>query len=325
VSRSALSVAAACATLSSCAGGSPQFPDGSTPEAQTAYFALYSDPWINLHHFLYAWAQREAGVERSELSELPAAERAAWLEVVSVYRDSVISNGFQATLNELKRALARPGDSGHDDLLIRTLSRAMPIYEERWWPQHHQDNTDWIANVAPKLAEDESGFVHLTRRLYAADWSAAPWRIDVSAYAPRLGYATPTGHVVVRTTDPANRQLSGMELIFHEMQHVAPIAGTLPSELERAFFEAGAGLPDEIGHALIYLTAGEYVRAAASARSEEHVPFWIARRFDELPQWQPYAAILEAFWLPAVRGETTASQGLANIAESGLSEGMYPR
>lgn len=302
-------------------GSRPLLLTDTRPEAQTSYFTLHSDPLINLHHFLFAWAQEDAGVvtgrprvaERSQLTELSPAERGVWIEVLRVYQDSILySGGYQATLNQLKDQIARGKST--DEVLIRTLARAMPIYRERWWSNHRAANTRWITSVAPRLERHEERFVQLTRRLFAADWTAAPWRIDVSAYAPRIGYATGKGHIVIHSTDPSNRELSGVELIFHEMQHLGPIVGTLPRELERVFIEAGISPPAEIGHALIYLTAGECVRATASTASEEHVPFWIARQFVDLPEWQRFVAALEEFWLPAIRGEATASESLMRIA-----------
>lgn len=319
--RTGCAIAALAGGLSGCVGSRPLSLTDIGPEAQTSYFTLHSDPWINLHHFLYAWAQEDAGIvtgrprvaERGQLTELAPAEHDVWIQVLRVYRDSILhGGGYQAALTQLWDQIARGEPT--DEVLIRTLARAMPIYRERWWPEHRAANTRWIMSVAPRLAWHEERFVQLTRRLFAADWTAAPWRIDVSAYAPRLGYATSKGHVVIHSTDRSNRALSGVELIFHEMQHLAPIAGALPGELERVFREAGTSPPAEIGHALIQLTAGECVRATASAGSEEHVPFWIARQFADLPEWRRFVAALEEFWLPALQGEATASESLVKIA-----------
>ena len=55
--------------------------------AHTVRFDLHSDPWINLHHFLYHWSRADEGVaagrqivavpERDSVGELPAADRSA--------------------------------------------------------------------------------------------------------------------------------------------------------------------------------------------------------------------------------------------------------
>src|SRR5687767_5671261 len=33
-----------------------------TKVAETKHFEFHSDPWINLHHFLYQWAREDAGL-----------------------------------------------------------------------------------------------------------------------------------------------------------------------------------------------------------------------------------------------------------------------
>lgn len=117
--------------LSGCVISRP-LPRTAPPEAQTSYFTLYSDPWVNLHHFLHAWAQEDAGIvtgrprvtEREHLAELAPAERDVWIDVLEVYRDSIFDGGgYQASLTQLKDQIARGGPP--DEVLIRTLARSL--------------------------------------------------------------------------------------------------------------------------------------------------------------------------------------------------------
>ena len=143
--RRGYAIAALAVGLSGCVSSRPLPRTDAPPEAQTAYFTLHSDPWINLHHFLYAWAQEDAGIvtdrprvaERDRLTELAPAERDVWIEVLRVYRDSILDGaGYRASLTQLKDQIAR--DEPTDEVLIPTLARAMPIYHERWWPTTEQ-------------------------------------------------------------------------------------------------------------------------------------------------------------------------------------------
>src|SRR5688572_14220152 len=163
-------------------------------------FELHSDPWINLHHFLYHWAREERGLgtgrqqvvvpERSSAAQLSEHERRAWDTAVSFYRDSVASRSHfndrmleqKAQLLELRGdPMAAPPDAIHG--IRSALAAAMPVYRTRWWQQHDQANRRWIAGVMPRLARHERRYVELIRRIYGAEWPTVPVRVDVSAYA----------------------------------------------------------------------------------------------------------------------------------------------
>ena len=74
---------------------------------RTDLLVLHSDPWINLHHFLYQWARDEAGVasgreyvdvrERTELGTLPADDRRIWEQAVAFYVQNLPSTGTSTT------------------------------------------------------------------------------------------------------------------------------------------------------------------------------------------------------------------------------------
>ena len=81
-----------CATSFLVAAGSgivtaqpmPRVPEATRVSASDR-FAFHSDPWINLHHFLYQWSREDRGLEigrhplpmpeRSTVNGLSAADR----------------------------------------------------------------------------------------------------------------------------------------------------------------------------------------------------------------------------------------------------------
>jgi hypothetical protein len=140
-------------------------------------FGFHSDPWINLHHFLYQWARLDLGLsmgrvpasmpERASLTQLSSDERRDWSRGLEFYRDSVAGrNHFDAEMLLLKRdlmnlagdPLARPPDRIKG--IAAALSSAMPVYERTWWPDHDQANRTWIAALMPRLQKHEAAFVH---------------------------------------------------------------------------------------------------------------------------------------------------------------------
>jgi hypothetical protein len=305
------------------------------PAATTQRFELHSDPWINLHHFLYQWAREDRGLgtgrrrvsvpERAALASLPALERDVWSRAVSFYRDSVAARGhFDPEMRRLKFELvqldgdvsAQPPDRIKG--IAAALQQAMPVYRQRWWPAHDSANRAWIRSVEDHLRRHEARFVELTERLYGARWPEKPWRVDVSAYAnPRAGYTTLDGHVVIYSTDRGNQDLYALETVLHEVQHAAAVGGSIEGALARSFGAVGIKTPDNLWHALIFATAGEFVASVASQeRLPPHTSYWIKEGFETLDGWSALIPAVREHWLPAVRGERSPADALADLARA---------
>lgn len=317
------------------AGPTPTPDARPTKAATTQRFEFHSDPWINLHHFLYQWAREDRGLgtgrhrvsvsERAALTSLPASERDAWSGAVSFYRDSVAARGhFAPEMRRLKFELVRLGgdiSAAPPDRITgiaAALQHAMPVYRQRWWAGHDSANRAWITSVETPLRRHEARFVELTERLYGASWPQKRWRVDVSAYAnSRAGYTTADGHAVIYATDRGNQGLHALETVLHEVQHAETVGGSIEGALARAFEPAGIKPPDNLWHALIFATAGEFVASVASQeRMPPHTPYWIKEGFETLDGWSALVPIVREHWLPAVRGETSSAEALAGLARA---------
>ena len=306
-----------------------------TVVATTQHFELHSDPWINLHHFLYQWARQDQGLsggrkpvtvpERASLEQMPAAARADWLRALNFYRDAIASRShWDLEMLRVKRELvilsgdtaARPPDRIKG--IAEALGTAMPIYLDRWWPRHDEANRAWIDEVANRARRHERAFVAMTTRVHGAMWPRDRWRVDASAYANGIaGYTTQEGHVVVYSTDAGIQDLFGLEMIFHEIQHASVIEGSTPAAVTAAFAAAGATVPDNFAHALIFATAGEFVRSIAAGEGRpRYQPYWITEGFETLEGWSHLVPAVNQHWLPVVRGETSRDEGLKALAES---------
>jgi hypothetical protein len=301
--------------------------------AATERFAFHSDPWINLHHFLYHWAREEKGLgtgrqhvsvpERGSLAGLSAAERERWLGAVTFYRGSVAERSHfdPAMLRQRSSLAGRPADARtlpQDDIpgIGAALLAAMPVYQARWWPAHDRSNRAWIAWVVPRLRRHESRFVELTRRTHGANWPRERRRVDVSAYAnARAGY-TAEGWITIYSSDPGNQELYGLETILHEVQHARDVGSGGREALSHAFEQAGVEEPENLWHGIIFATAGEFLQGVVSAEGmPAHVPYWTRERFRELHGWREIVPAVEAHWLPVLRAETTQAQGFEALVQ----------
>ena len=302
--------------------------------AATDRFAFHSDPWINLHHFLYQWSREDLGLEigrrplpmpeRSSVAALSEGDRAAWLRVVAFYRDAVATRGhFDPDMLRIKARLVfldgDPSAVPADVIpgIATALRAAMPIYLNRWWPRHDEANRRWIGGVLPPLRRHEAAFVQLTTAVGEAKWPAVPWRVDMTAYPNyRAGYTTSEGHIVSFSTDPGNQNLYSLEMLLHEVQHAEDVRGTMPAAIANAFSAAGANEPENLRHAIIFATAGEFVRLiAASEGAAGYIPYWI-RELENVKGWKELVRPVSEHWLPVVRGEVSRDKGLNALAEN---------
>lgn len=331
--RLRFSCAALLAMLLIAAG---QSAAGSTLVSSTARFEFHSDPWLNAHHFLYQWARADLELEqgrlrvdvpeRDELGSLPADKRAVWEAALDVYREQAARRNHlsDAMLKQKVELLKVGGDTNARpacviDGLVDALASAMPVYLEVWWVRHDRSNRDWVDRVEPHLRRVEGEFAALTKRIFDARWSPAPIRTDVSAYANfRAGY-TAFSHTVMYSTDAGNQGLYSLEMLLHEVLHHSAIGSAGRARQKAEFAARGAGMPGNLWHAIIFLTAGEFVRQYASHNGlPEHVPYAEREGIFDAPGWQAPAAAARDTWLPAVTGKLDPAAAARQLAATWL-------
>jgi hypothetical protein len=300
------------------------------PAALTERFALHSDPLVNLHHFLGSWASsdlgspsnrpRVSGMERAIRATFAAEDRERWDAALLLYGEMETAPRSHAEALDLLREESGRlrGEAADLDGMrpgtFETLESVMDLYCGHWWPAHARANQEWLDEVAPILDRHEEVFVEATERLYGSVWPQDPWRIDISAYAPFVGYASQRGAIVIHSTDALNAGLGGVETIFHELQHTRAISATFAARFEEASRRSAESLTAEIGHALIYATAGEVTRRIALLEeAPDHAPFWVRQDFERLPMWAELLPAIEVHWLPAVRGDRPVDEALDDL------------
>ncbi len=305
-----------------------------TAVAASERLEFHSDPWLNVHHFLYQWSRADAGIgegrqqvdvpERDTLNRLDDADRSTWLAAIAYYRENVAGlNHFDGRMLDQKVLLLRlNGDTGGApeetiDGLSAVLVSAMPVYLEYWWDEHDATNRAWLDAVLPLLKRHEADYVHLTVRLYEAQWPEEPRRVDISAYANfRAGY-TARRHTIMYSSDPGNQGLYGLEMLLHEVQHASDIAGGGRDRIRQAFADEGADVPRNFWHAMIFLMAGAFTQSVAEAEGlPPHVAYWEREGFREFQGWDDAIRRVEAQWLPAVRGDVDVSEAYSSLASS---------
>lgn len=119
------------------------------------------------------------------------------------------------------------------------------------------------------LAQHGDSMAAWESRVFREPWSAAPVRVDVTAYSNWAGAYTTSGpsHITVSSTSAGNQNDQGLEILFHEVLHT--MDDSLRSSLVVAFRANGKAPPRDLTHTFIFYTAG----ALAKRAMPEHVTY----------------------------------------------------
>ena len=302
---------------------------------ETQYFSFHSDPWINLHHFLYQWSRadgrlasgrQEVVVPERDGAGLDGRAETVWTEALDFYADNVAPRGhFDEEMLELKSALLELGGDSSADApdvipgIAGHLAAAMPVYLETWWTEHDRTNRAWVALVAGEVRRYEDDWVETATRVFGGRWQEGRLRVDASAYANWAGGYTSNGpaHTVIWSADETNNEwLYGLELVFHESGHMSSLAAPTRSLTREIFRDEGVPEPGNLRHSLIFATSGELVRGIAESRGlPEHVPYVVSEGLTGFRGWAEIWPAVERHWMPVVRGTAEAGAALRAIAE----------
>lgn len=312
----------------------PGLPYASEVIAATDRFELRSNPRVNLHHFLVAWASAEAEewppyalpvAERNYRLALPGAgDRGAWDAAVAAY---AAANGrsvtFDAGLIALRDWAAGAAPLDHvpaaDRRLAEALEAALPVYRRHWWPAHDQQNRAWAEAVTPLAAAVENDIASRLAGAYGGRWPEDPIPVDLVIYSNPVGAYSTGGRITVSSADFGNRMPQALELLFHEASHVEPLEAALVQAIEQAFDAAGREAPERLWHDMIFFTAGDITRFVLANRGQpgyrHYGEFGVYRRGE---RWAAQLPLLEEHWRPLLEsasiGESDRRAALRAIA-----------
>jgi hypothetical protein len=152
----------------------------------------------------------------------------------------------------------------------------------------------------------ESVLAYITRA-YGLPWPAEGYPIHYSGYTNWAGaYSTAGNLLVVSSLSTISGTLAGMEILFHEAMHQWD--DTVFKLLRVHTRALGALVPNNLTHAMIFLTAGEAVRSVVP----DHVPYAeIAGIWNR--GMQPFRAPLIETWKPWLDGAGSRDDAMAAL------------
>lgn len=270
--------------------GSAAMAQSPEPAAEIRGLRMYSDFWLNLHHFLYAsaWTHRpDPPAGRRLAMPLPPddrdaamtdGERAIWDAAVAYYdrelasKDLLNDRGLTTVNDRLGGANSLAGlplNAGHRS----HLEAAAPIYRRYWWPRHDAANRAWIADVARRTGPLAPQIIDRLTSLYGVKWFDTPVRLDVVRVGKSQGaYTTvlPRPHIIVASADSSYDGWGGAEMVFHESSHC--LIQNVRTAVTQAMTAAGKN-PRDLWHVVLFYIAGEVTRQTLAARGIEYRPY----------------------------------------------------
>ena len=287
------------------------------PAAQSeALFDFHSNPWLNLHHIL--WAKGEGAPLPTDM---PEAERKEWLAGIEAYAPWSKTDLFNDELVKAKLALraseakATLEGVSFDAGIKATLERLMPLYRKHWWDAHDRANRDWTA-AARKLVDRHGMAINdELARVYDVKPENPVW-VDVSVRAGRVGaYTTmPPAHVMISSTDPGYAGYKALEMLFHERSH--PLGGRMLFEGVRDAAEAqGIKVPPQLSHGVLFYIAGELTARELKTHGIAYAHYSHGGLYDILCG-KGCGEKLAAHWGPYLDGKRSRAEAFAGLVAS---------
>lgn len=256
--------------------------------AQTAYFSFHSNPWVNLHHFLYERAshRQEEHLTKDNVSfltigeeevetQLSEAERATLAKGVAFYERYVIDQSLLGSGRVLKwlhdqKADAPISDTSFSRAFTETLNATAALYRAHFWPVHHRHNLQVLEQHKATIQAAEQTVIRQMETFSGSAWNQRV-RVDISTYGNWAGaYSPADDNIVVSTIDPAMQTSLFVEFVFHEGAHL--LFGR-SSPFRQALFKGsrslGLNYPKQLWHAAMFYLCG---RATTDALASLEMP-----------------------------------------------------
>ncbi len=253
---------------------------------RTDRYAFYSNFWINLHHFLYAQAQRADGQPIDGGRNLSRDEFAQIDGAIDWYRDNLADRDLlmDRRMYAVKRALIgyeahvlpEAGEVAGEHLA--QLETAASIYRKYYWPRHDRQNREIVAWHLDRIRSMENQVLDRISELAQQPWPDEEIRVDLTWDANWAGaYCTTQPIHAVLTSRPGGPDNSWppggwLELLFHEPSHaiIDPDQSTVGKTIFQVAEQQGHLDPGQLWHAVLFLFSGTAVQEALHQAGIDH-------------------------------------------------------
>jgi hypothetical protein len=298
----------------------------------TDRFEIYSNFWINLHHFLY---QKSTEANKSHwttvfeepfISGLRKNETEIMERAIQHYQQNWIKKDllFDDELYRIKRTLIKfnihdfLSDEDLDLTFQQILNSIKPLYSRYFWSVHDKQNRLIVQEHLALIQRFENPGFDEIADLTEGTWPSGKIRVDLSYYSNWAGaYCTVNPiHVILisQPKGPENRwpQYGWFELLFHEPTHalILPNKGVVGETITKVSQEIDVKVQGGLWHAVLFAITGSVVQKQLKEIGIDHEPLMISNGI-----FSNYHASISKFMPPYVNGQAELEETLKKIIE----------
>ncbi len=280
------------------------FTAGEKPVATTAHFDFYNNYWVNLHHFLYDKALKEApelttdSLENQIVLKLNENDRRAYDQAVDFYRKylasrSLVSDKIMHTIHACLvnfDAKTTPNCTDLEQEHIEIFKSFSPVYKKHFWKLHSEQNMGKLNEHLNTLQLVGNDIVQQITSLSNTAWQDVKIRVDLSTHASRSGSYFLLNPMMI-TISTASKRLQGtlfIEMLFHEASHSIMSAdkGAISQNIAKASQALGKQPPFDFWHMVLFYIVGESTKTALAKQNIEHQTYMetynVAKRYNAI-------------------------------------------
>ncbi len=271
------------------------------PAAATDKFEFYNNYWVNLHHFLYDKALKEApalttdSLENALIQSFADADRRIYDQAVEFYRKYLAQRSLVADsiLREIHICLT--GTAAKNIPNCKTLEAEHVqlfknfdlVYRKYFWKWHSEQNLRKLNEYLKTIRLVEKDL--LTR---IANWSGTEWKegkipVQLTVHASRSGSYYLLNPLTI-TISTATERLAGtlfIEMLFHEAAHsiISSTQSAIALQIDKAAKAVGKQPPLDFWHMVLFYLVGEATKEVLGQQGITHQTYMeryeIAKRY----------------------------------------------
>jgi len=220
------------------------------------------------------------------------------------------------TLAEVTDATVLPSN-GIESRIATALNRAAPVYRAHLWPEHRQQDEEWIAAHCSDIQRFDQDVKKTIAKDLGIPPPPEPILVDLALETgPALAYTTSgpagtAGHTIIAPQKNTASELA-LNTIFHEMSHT--MDNKIQDAINKEATRQRVKPPEDLWHALTLYTTCEITKRAVAkdGRSTTSLDTDRAKMFAR-NGWQNILVALEKDWQPYLDKKISFDSALAGV------------
>lgn len=242
---------------------------------ESEYFEFYSDPWVNMHHFLQFQALRYSRSESLEnwFSLLNESDSTTFKKLLDYYSENLLQLDLRTSKYQrefIKIISSEYGTSAPGEefvLHLKLLDEFFEIYEKHFWANQFEINNKVFSSNRELISRSEKAVISELMNITYEYWPRTKIRVDIVYFGKATSreqkaksYSTlePPNIFLSTYLDSEEPMGNWVETLYHEGTHqiVSPYSGFIGGTICDVSGFPFKNPPDQLWHAYIFYMVG---------------------------------------------------------------------